>query len=1565
MTALNPATLLATLQRIWSQVLELPVDRIGPRDNFFALGGDSQLLLRVMSEVNELYFPDEQGLPVAQFFACGTLAELADRLLAAKQSHPQAHAAALTHDDRAIAIIGMAGRFPGADHIPAFWRNLCEGREGMRPLSTGELREAGVAASDLADPRYVRRAPALQDPRLFDYGYFGLTPKEAAGTSPEQRWLLECAEEALQGAGYGERWQGERIGVFCGSGVSSYFLRNLWPLVRSPESAEAMRLIAGGTSPATRVSYLLNLTGPSLTIDTACSSSLVAVHHAMQALAAGECDLELAGGATVRHLASQGYLAESGGIFSADGHCRPFAEQAQGTIGSGGAGFVLLRPLRPAIEERDPILAVILGSAVNNDGRQKLAYTAPGLAGQVDVIRRAHAAAGVNPADIRFIETHGTATPLGDAIEIAALAQVFADSRDGAGRCALGTLKANVGHLEAAAGIAALIKSVLVLMHRTIPPCIHSFPTHPQLALERTRFFFNEQLQSWPPGDAPARAGVSAFGIGGTNAHVVLEQPPPSSPDPVESAPDLMLVSARSESAFRRICDELASYLTDNPSTRLCDVAHTLRIGRTAHVYRRAAVCVDLAEATSQLRHWANDAAPPAPVSTGSPIVFLFPGQGSQHARMAAGLYAREGVFREHLDQCAEALLRPLGLDIRSLVLGGTSPDDERAIKMALARTEISQPALFAVEYALGRLWLSYGVQPSLFIGHSVGEYAAACLAGVFSLDDALRILVTRGRLTQRTAPGRMLAVRLGRHEITGLLGPRVSLAAVNGPNSCVLSGEASALEEVRRKLDARDITAQVVNDTHGFHSELMQEVMEEFGDFLRTVTFSPARIPLVSTLHGRLVAPGTLAEPAYWLSQLRNAVEFDSAVRCAFEGSSKIFLELGPGTILSALVRAQRDADRHLIVNGCRSARTEAPDHSAFLAALGQLWARGAPIHWPAARFAAGARRVPLPTHPFERVRCWVDPPKSEPGPAAEKPPSREPPENWLYAPVWVERSASARPIRLGIEPSAGPIERCCLVFVEAGSDGERVERIARALSKRVVRVRPGNAFARQNDTYELGAARALDYRALLEDLRTRALRVDRVLFAWEGVEGGLIAIMHLCQALEQQTAEPIRLTLLTQETYRVLGTEPVDPMGALVSATAQTLAREYRHIRCHSLDLPGSFDPAEVARHLHAMDDSGCEPPSPIMAWRGHSPWERTFERVPWSPGAAPVLLRDRGVYLISGGLGGIGLTLAGYLARSVRARLILLSRSASEQALGRVQELRDAGADIEIMRADVTSERDVREVIGSLKSRFGALQGVIHAAGVPGGGTIALRTAEAVRQVIAPKVEGTRVLYEAVQPMRPDFLMLCSSIAAILGPAGQFDYCAANAFQDAFAHAFDQPDGMRVLSINWDGWRESGMAVRAQSGGNRAAWREALDSALSGDEGAEVFARVLSSPRPQWLVSTRPFAEVTAASSAAQSGTGGTSIAPDFPGARAAVDAHPTETDIAALWSELLGVPIGGSDTDFFAAGGDSLLAVELGTRISGRFGRAIAVRDLISNPTLASMTRLIGLHCVQQL
>jgi NAD(P)-dependent dehydrogenase (short-subunit alcohol dehydrogenase family) len=312
-----------------------------------------------------------------------------------------------------------------------------------------------------------------------------------------------------------------------------------------------------------------------------------------------------------------------------------------------------------------------------------------------------------------------------------------------------------------------------------------------------------------------------------------------------------------------------------------------------------------------------------------------------------------------------------------------------------------------------------------------------------------------------------------------------------------------------------------------------------------------------------------------------------------------------------------------------------------------------------------------------------------------------------------------------------------------------------------------------------------------------------------------------------------------------------------------------------------------------------------------------------------------------------------------------LILLSRSASEQALGRVQELRDAGADIEIMRADVTSERDVREVIASLKSRFGALQGVIHAAGVPGGGTIALRTAEAVRQVIAPKVEGTRVLYEAVQPMRPDFLMLCSSIAAILGPAGQFDYCAANAFQDAFAHAFDQPDGMRVLSINWDGWRESGMAVRAQSEGNRAAWREALDSALSGDEGAEVFARVLSSPRPQWLVSTRPFAEVTAASSAAQSGTGGTSIAPDFPGARAAVDAHPTETDIAALWSELLGVPIGGSDTDFFAAGGDSLLAVELGTRISGRFGRAIAVRDLISNPTLASMTRLIGLHCVQQL
>ena len=634
----------AALRQIWSEVLKLPAQQIPLGRSFFTLGGTSLLVMEVMERVNSMFFPGshEEGLTLTEFFTCGTIRQLADRLAATPATAPAPATSSSQSCSSAMAIIGLALRVPGAGTPEEFWHNLRAGVESLEFFSEEELLDQGATVHELSDPHYVRCAGLVDEVQCFDAEYFGLTPVEAALTAPEQRLLLECAHDALERAGYGARWRDERVGVFTGSGLSTYLLDHLAATSRTLESAAGMRMLFGNTSPATRLSYLLNLTGPSVTIDTACSSSLIAVHHACRAIANGECEMALAGGATVRRFGPRGYRAEEGGILSPDGHCRPFDRRAQGTVATSGAGMVLLKRLDSAIADGDPVYACIRGTAINNDGGGKSGYTAPSAAGQAAVIGAACAAAGVDLGSIRYVESHGTATALGDAIEVAALSKVFGSGGRG-GRCALGTLKANVGHLEAAAGIASLIKVALALQHREIPPAIHFREPNPRIDFKQTPFYLNRELESWPTLSTPRRAGVSSFGIGGSNAHAVLEEAPEPRTHGSHRDSHLLILSARSPSALHEAAQRHSEHLAAEPHLEVGDVAYSLQIGRTVHPYRRFCVSESTADAARLLSTHIDAGAPAPPGEV--PVVFMFPGLGSQHINMTRGYMRANPCF--------------------------------------------------------------------------------------------------------------------------------------------------------------------------------------------------------------------------------------------------------------------------------------------------------------------------------------------------------------------------------------------------------------------------------------------------------------------------------------------------------------------------------------------------------------------------------------------------------------------------------------------------------------------------------------------------------------------------------------------------------------------------------------------------------------------------------------------------------------------------------------------------------------------------------------------------------
>ncbi|MFC8846049.1 MULTISPECIES: SDR family NAD(P)-dependent oxidoreductase [unclassified Micromonospora] len=1395
-----------------------------------------------------------------------------------------------------IAVVGLAARLPGAADVHEFWRNLVDGVESVTELTREEQLARGVPPEEVDDPGWVSRAPLVDGYDEFDAGLFGMTAREAEVTDPQHRLFLETCYTALQDAGYDPARYDGAVGVYAGTGAASYLNRNVLRNKRVGGNPHSAVSIATSNSPnytATNVSYRLDLRGPSLTVHTACSTSLVAFHLACEALRNGECDMALAGGVNIE-LPQAGYLGMDG-FTSPDGRCRPFDAEANGTVWGSGVGVTLLKRLSDAIADGDHIRAVVLGNAINNDGAGKVGFTAPSVDGQTEAVAQAVGMAGIDPRTISYVEAHGTGTAMGDPIEVAALSAVYTKDTDDRGWCGIGSVKSNIGHLSQPSGIVSVIKTVLAMEHGLIPPTINYETPNPAIDFADTPFYVANTLTKWDTDGAPRRAGVSSFGIGGTNAHVVLQEAPPAHRGDRRVRPaQLLHVSAKTATALDAAVDRLAEHLAGNPdggAAHLADVAHTLRVGRQQYAHRLAVAATDLPDAVAALRNPRRAvrgvADGPAPK-----VGFLFSGQGAQHVGMGAQLYAEEPAYAAVVDECAELLRAELGLDLRDLILGR----DPAAAEL-LAQTRYTQPALFVVEYALAVTWQRFGVRPAAMVGHSIGEYVAATVAGVLDLPDALKVVAARGRLMQSLPAGSMLAVPLDETVVAGLLPEGVSIATVNGPGTCVVAGETDAVAAFAETLKAtRKVKSKALRTSHAFHSPMMEPILAEFTALMAGVPLRAPKVAFLSNVTGTWITDAQATDPAYWAAHLRQPVRFGDAVAALLAEGTWALVECGPGRQLANLARmqvAKGSAEQRALVplGSLPGAGEPAGDLAMLLATAGALWCAGLPVRTGS---DPAARRVPLPTYPFERRRYWVDPDPVEAVAAAPAETGPRPLPDWFAVPVWRQAASG---------PATAPLGRC-LVLVD-GPRGEALVAGLRAAGAETVVVRPGAAFAAASGAPGVAAGAAgagpggftlspgvrEDHDALVaalgDDLPARlvhALALDGeptgtdIAATLAAQDRGFFSALHLVQALAGagRTGDERALTLdlVTAGIGDVTGADLTRPEHATLAGLARVLPVELPGLTVRLLDA----DPAATgADALVAELRRPVDPEHAEVALRGSRRWVTGYEQVTIDAEGEPGALRDGGRYVITGGLGGIGITLAEDFAARARARLVLLARSGlpprerwddhlavhgaddrAGRAIAAIRRMEAAGASVLVLAADVTDPADLRRVRAAAEAEFGGIDGIVHAAGLPGGGMAEVKERAEAERVLAPKLAGTLALAQVFGDLPLDFVVLCSSITAVIGGFGQVDYCAANNFLDAHARA-GTGWAAPVVSQNWGGWAEVGMAAESTApAGFRAVTRDTvtttvdhpvLTTRVTGPEGTVLHGLV--SAATHWLL------------------------------------------------------------------------------------------------------------------
>ena len=1652
----------AKIVQIWQKVLQL--DRVGIYDNFFDLGGHSLLVPQVWNKLTAIF---DTKISMVDMFAYPTIHTLARhitnntkeefRIDRAKQS--DSHVS--TNSD--IAIIGMSCRFPGADNPDKFWQNLKDGVGSITFFEDEELLAAGVDKNLLTNPNYIKAGGFLEDIDKFDAAFFDINSREAEITDPQHRIFLECASQALETSGYNSfQDDHNQIALYAGVGMNNYYVHNVVPYLNTTESASGYQAFIGNDKDfvPTRVSYKLNLKGASLNVNTACSSSLVAVHLACQSLLNGECDMAMAGGVSIHSAQKTGYMYQEGMIMSPDGHCRSFDANAQGTVGGSGAGIVVLKRLQDAIADGDHIEAVIKGSAINNDGAMKIGYTAPSIDGQAAAIAQAMVSAKVEPGTISYIEAHGTATELGDPIEIAALTKAFRIDTDAKQYCAIGSVKSNFGHLDAAAGIAGLIKTVLALKHKQIPPSLHYEAPNPKIDFAGSPFFVNNQLKDWYTDNMPRRAGVSSFGIGGTNAHIVLEEhwehPKQRQQRQQGRKYNLLLLSTKTATALNSATENLATHLEQNPELNLADVAYTLQVGRRTFNHRRMVVCDSVASGVEALKNLT-----PQQVLTQRqelqerPVVFMFSGQGSQYINMGRELYDNEPVFRENCDRCFQILETQLDFDLRSIIFPSDSgrgvsrnaPTTNPTPAPPITQTQYAQPAIFIIEYAIAQLWMSWGIKPTSMLGHSIGEYVAACLSGVFSLEDALAIVAQRAKLMQQMPTGAMVAVSLSELEIQPWLNHDLEIAVINTPSACVVSGTIEAIEELEQKIESfnqslisplqtwgdyrgaedlggiKGITQNIdyrrLHTSHAFHSFMMQPMAEALTKLVSNFELNPPQIPYLSNVTGTWITPEQATSPSYWTQHLCQKVRFSENLEQILANPQQILLEIGAGKTLKTL--ATRHPNRNseqAILSSLRHPQDEQSDSAFLMNNLGKLWLAGAKIDWNGFYQEEKRYRIPLPTYPFERQRYWIDAPKHKDSLVTVKSQSLEKKPDltdWFYLPSWKRSLASEQP------KEAITTSDCWLVFIDERNLGSELITKLEQNNQKIITVKVSSDFQKlDNQTYFINPSQADDYYSLFTELYRQNEMPSKILHLWsidniqtpqqaleETQDRGFYSLLYLAQALSKQNwTEKLDILTISNNLQAVTGLEDTDPSKATLLAACKVIPQEYPHIKCGSIDLCVNRITPKLIQQIWQEIISDNE--DTIVAYRGANRWVQTYESVQlkssslrssseFESSLEPLLnsefrphqrlpkvipnselfestnssrLKSQGVYLITGGLGGVGLVIAEYLAKTVQAKLILTGRSsfptkqewtdwlekypeshATSRKIIKLQQLESLGSEVLAISADVANLEQMEQAIALAEQKFGAINGVFHGAGILNSDTfqsIADTSKAHCQEQFQPKIQGLLILEQVLKEKNLDFCLLLSSISSVLGGLGYLAYSAGNIFMDSFTQQQNQRDSTPWITVNWDGWQV-----------NQVDKSKTNEFVIFPTEGMEVLQRILSrqdltqivvstgdlSARlNQWVNRESPLEEPATAISLYSR--------PNLPNAYVA-PRNDIEQTLADIWQEFLGIEIVGVYDDFFELGGDSLIVTRLISRLRKEFQVELSFRSLFTETTIASL------------
>jgi amino acid adenylation domain-containing protein len=1519
-----------------------------------------------------------------------------------------------------IAVIGMSCRFPGARNIEEFWANLKAGVESLAFLTEEEVAELEPQLKD--NPAYVRaKGGVLEQKEYFDAFFFEYTPREAEILDPQARIFHEITWEALENAGYDPFTYEGLIALFAGASKNFNW--------------EALTVVSGKTLQlgnyavnhlidrdflSTRLAYKLNLKGPALSVQTGCSTSLVALHLACQSLLNGESDIALAGGVTIYTQKEIGYLYQQGMILSPDGHCRSFDAEAGGTVSGNGAGVVALKLLEESIKDKDTIHAVIKGSAINNDGAQRATFTAPSRDGQTNAIRLALQVAEVEPESITYVEAHGSGTLLGDPIEMQALTQAFDTSEKQ--YCAIGSVKTNVGHLDSASGITGFIKAVLAIKNRQIPPSLHFKRPNPKIDFENSPFYVNTELKEWKNNGSPIRAGVSSFGIGGTNAHVILEEAPPTPPGlklggescirPIHSCqPQLILLSAKTPTALETITQNLAQYLEQNGNSRieLGDLSYTLKVGRRGFNHRRMVVSSSIQELIEELKN--PDSRKLFTRSTkeqNRPILFMFPGLGSQYVNMGRDLYEAEPVFREEMDRCFEILdkLEILDENIKEILF---PHPDERAQRSGLsvcdaAPTSVGSPAisesavreknwtptqtqviLFVFEYALAKALMKWGITPNALIGYSFGEYTAASISGVFTAEQALRLIARRTQLIEQLPQGAMLSVPLPKDQVSSELTESVTIAIDNGP-STIVAGTPEAVQAFEDKMKSKKRLCMKVNQTHALHTLLMEPVLKAFEQEVSQITLEEPRIPYISNVTGNWITKQQATDPNYWAQHMAQTVRFAEGVKELVKIPSAIFLEVGPGRDLSALVKRDLDdTTQQQALNTVRPAGQQDSDNRYLLQRIGQLWAIGGTIVWEKYDHHGSYGRIPLPTYPFERQKFWIEGDPFKMGmrlmarPKGHKNPR---PTEWYYLPLWkqsyLERNTTG-------EQDKKETGKTWLLFQEETGIGEALVSTLRAEEKNdsIIVVTQGSKFQETGDnTYTIDPSQPEDYLTLVKKIETEP---THIIHLW-GVEGptkaiegnsaeaqvqyhmemGFYSLLNLIKALrKQKITQEMEIILITSQMQPVTGEETLCPGKAPALGLVKVVPQEYPHIRCRSIDIGSpNLNPGErcnVAERL--KQELLSSSPDTVIAYRGTQRWVEDYESLGMKD--APKFstpLREGGVYVITGGLGRIGRVFTRYLLKQYSARVILISRREPEAL--RIQEIQDIetnGGEILIKIADVSNETQMQTLIDEIQEQYGEIHGVIHAAGIIRGKSIRASiddiTREECQEQFGPKVRGTMVLSRLLKGINLDFFICISSLAPILGGLGFTAYSAANLFMDAYVKKHNQENQGHWLSVNWEGWRFE----KAMKSLSTKTIRSGFD--MTPQEGEQAFERILSWKVPgriiistgdlkhrveQWISLKTQDPERKIETKTKENIHSRPMLTSDY-----IPPSNQIETKLTRIWQNFFGIDKVGTEDDFFEMGGDSLSAITVVSNIHKRLKVMIPLPVFFAKPNIRDL------------